>query len=738
MKHLVENFLLLSVLLVTLFIGGCQKDLTIEPDLSTAREDTDSLSTQSYCAFEGDNHYSALRYLYMDLKYRDFRYDFIQSIPKSTGTPIWDLTVIDYKKEGMFGLLPFVNEQNEVSAIMTFRSYKDEPIAYTLISTEQMKAVMDKATESYQDFDLVYTYYIWMNAYNFGMNGKLDKDAEYYVNLYKQISGSGKTDDFFPLLDELIDLLKRLLGGGGGGGPTEDVHDPSDKCPKFGQYQSTHGSGSGGNNGNSGSGSGDTYLYIGGLGFISYSFGSSDNGTGTSGGGGSSSTNSSDQTTEWLVWQIINYYVGTGEYTYQDVLNPMYQDPNSPHLYYNDNDYTTDPTFNIELIAEAYDPCFFFVCEEDNEEEVSISQNFWSSFDEYIFFEAQKYVLQKYGLDLPPYLLFQIVDDIDCIGVSEANGEIDTACIDAAMQGFLLQQIGISGETNCFYSKPQVWESLRVYLKQNVLDIDIPENTSSAYALSFFSEDIQLIGRFYLEGICDSHYNKDIGMFYADMLAFYDTEFDWINNPSELGDVIAVIDNNGCFNGEYLDEECFWGPYATQVYDELLVLYPELSGIDISSYTATVESSKQLITATKLYDAQHLYGNWNVPDEETMLFYMEMLKVAVKEVFGIVIPFIPYIGDAADIYLSCQNGLNFECTFAVAGLFFTDEFTNFFKPSTYNKIKTVWKLSIQFEVLKQAWKALKNTGLRTDIHLGCREFHNGLMKELNLWKVGQK
>ncbi|MBK8474373.1 MAG: hypothetical protein IPL33_20590 [Sphingobacteriales bacterium] len=104
--------------------------------------------------------------------------------------------------------------------------------------------------------------------------------------------------------------------------------------------------------------------------------------------------------------------------------------------------------------------------------------------------------------------------------------------------------------------------------------------------------------------------------------------------------------------------ECAKMAYARQKHAELSAQYEDYATEFSQAGFTSVESFiaeyglERYLSATVLYEAMHAPDAWwEVPDNETLHFYIEMFSA---ELLPLGITFVPYgVGDVADIYLSC-------------------------------------------------------------------------------------
>ncbi|MEZ4927866.1 MAG: EndoU domain-containing protein [Saprospiraceae bacterium] len=114
-----------------------------------------------------------------------------------------------------------------------------------------------------------------------------------------------------------------------------------------------------------------------------------------------------------------------------------------------------------------------------------------------------------------------------------------------------------------------------------------------------------------------------------------------------------------------------------------------------------------------LYQIFQQEGWPDLPTIEDLQFYMEIFETVILPVG---ITFVPWgIGDIADIYLSCNDGISWDCTFALLGVLVPfDELYDLWRHS--DEVLAAWKLTKGYGVLQAGWKFLINCPkeIRTD------------------------
>ena len=165
--------------------------------------------------------------------------------------------------------------------------------------------------------------------------------------------------------------------------------------------------------------------------------------------------------------------------------------------------------------------------------------------------------------------------------------------------------------------------------------------------------------------------------------------------------------------------ECAKLAYARQKHAELIAQYDnyatEFSQTGFTSVEAFIAEYglERYLSATVIYEAMHAPDAWwEIPDNETLHFYIEMFSA---ELLPLGITFVPYgVGDVADIYLSCGEA-SWACALAIVGILVPfDEMIDIWRKS--DQIKAAWKTVKNYSALKAAWKFIQNCphSVRTD------------------------
>jgi Bacterial EndoU nuclease len=177
-----------------------------------------------------------------------------------------------------------------------------------------------------------------------------------------------------------------------------------------------------------------------------------------------------------------------------------------------------------------------------------------------------------------------------------------------------------------------------------------------------------------------------------------------------------VLDTDCEMNGvDECDFEgaCMLRAIAICKHQELTGKYPDYAGnnINITALLNQHGAEKYLAVAT-LYEIFQEEGWPQLPTVEDIEFYIEIFG---KHLVPIGITFIPYIGDYADIYLSCGGGISWDCAWAILGTFVPfDEFVDIIR--NQEKVRFAWKVTRAYDTFRKAWSLLKNCPkeIRTD------------------------